>query len=63
MYNFWWNVNTINEIYSIGDDSVVELKVVYGKTSKGDFCVKEEKQSYIQMDEIMKRLFSLQKNI
>ncbi|WP_278335563.1 hypothetical protein [Clostridium liquoris] len=42
---------------------MVELKVVYGKTSKGDFCVKEEKQSYIQMDEIMKRLFSLQKNI
>lgn len=26
LYSFLWNVNTINEIYSIGDDSMAELK-------------------------------------
>ncbi|NOH14807.1 hypothetical protein [Clostridium cochlearium] len=26
LHSFPWNVNTINEIYSIGDDSMAELK-------------------------------------
>ena len=42
---------------------MAELKVVYGNRNARDFCVKEEKQSYIQMDEIMKRLFSLQNKV
>ncbi|WP_257449992.1 hypothetical protein [Clostridium cochlearium] len=63
LHSFPWNVNTINEIYNIGDDSMAELKVIYGNTNARDFCVKEEKQSYIQMDEIMKRLFSLQNKV
>ncbi|WP_308781372.1 hypothetical protein [Clostridium cochlearium] len=37
LHSFPWNVNTINEIYSIGDDSMAELKVVYGNINARDF--------------------------
>ena len=40
---------------------MAELKVVYG--NKNARFLRQENKSYIQMDEIMKRLFSLQNKV